>query len=147
MLGLIWLKEGEHYTKKEKIIKGGIGDGSKLIRLETKQLYVQNVISAEENLRASQGDEDAKRMIKLYELEMLRELQDHFHKMILKDMVKNNPILYEILIKATSESSFPFYPLKSRQAKVGLSQHIPKGTMLLMLHPEDFQVLEDHNAE
>lgn len=146
---MIWLKEGEHYHKKEKTIKGGIGDGSKLIRLQTRQFYVQNVISAEENLRASQGDKDAKRMIKLYELEMLRELQDYYHKMILKDMAENNPVLYEIAIRASSVHvhSFPFYPMKTRQAKVGVSQHVPKGTMLLMLHPEDFQVLEDHNAE
>lgn len=137
---MIWMKEGKHYKRMEEEIKSGMMKGFTLVKfISTLENWVfEYNISPYAKLR---GEEEIQK--KIGDQEAIFSLQDKIQEVLFKEMAENNPVLYQILINKIGVDDYStIWTVKTRNAKIGMSRHIPKGTMLLVLHPEDYQELE-----
>jgi hypothetical protein len=137
----MWLEEGKHYQFE---INRRVGVGYDLT-LQTISFYEVNTLSDEYLIRFGNTDEDRETIFKRSKQMMLLRVQDRMREMLLKPFIESNPLIYEIYIKPIHPhlSPYPIYPLNTRHTQVSVSPYVPKGQMILVMHPEDYHELED----
>jgi len=128
-----WLKEEEHF-KIDIEKEPGVGERFTLI---AHWFQKSAMLSEAAFIRCSDKEVLRKRTI----ARMVHELEEYHHEVMFKAMTKNLPITARISIKYPDT----YYQPASyfRDARVGMSRHIPEGTMLLIVHPKDYIELEE----